>query len=188
VHPFINALPGISSKRYLELGILNGITLGLVKAREKVGVDISPVGEPTFLGTTDAYFANLPADERFDVVFIDACHEFRQVLRDFNNSVAHLNPGGVIFCHDMAPKGVENTNPRLCGDAYKLCWLAPPDGMKWAIYGGDDAGGAVFYNPHALELANLPADASYEAFERDFRALAVTTHEEFLTLCRLIGA
>jgi hypothetical protein len=192
MHPYINALRGIESKRYLELGIYDGANFRLVNAREKVSVDIVDVGQPTHLMTTDAYFAALPAEERFDVVFIDACHEFVQVLRDFNNSVAHLNPGGVIFCHDMAPKGIENTKPWLCNDCFKMCWLAPYSGekgdMKWALYGGDDAGGAVFYNPAPLSLGDLPADSSYEAFERDFRSHAIPSHAAFLDICRLIGA
>jgi hypothetical protein len=192
MHPYINALHGIESKRYLELGIYDGANFRLVNAREKVSVDIVDVGQPTHLMTTDAYFAALAPEERFDVVFIDACHEFVQVLRDFNNSVAHLNPGGVIFCHDMAPKGIENTRPWLCNDCFKMCWLAHRVELGcyagWKLYGGDDAGGAVFYSPPRLYVEDLPVDTSYEAFERDFRSMAVPTHAEFLHHCsRLLG-
>jgi len=133
----INAVPDMDRKRYLELGVFQGATFGTVRANEKFSVDAKYPA--TFQMTTDDFFAHEVGDEVFDVIYIDACHEFRQVVRDYNHSVEHLASGGVIFLHDMIPTCEAQCAPQFSGDAYKLlhyilttqrdltCWFLPPE-------------------------------------------------------------
>lgn len=72
----------------------------------KVGVDPNAGG--THRMTSDAYFEQnrrLPQQERsrFDLIFIDGLHEHEQVLRDVENALDCLLPGGTIVLHDCMP-------------------------------------------------------------------------------------
>lgn len=51
------------------------------------------------LSTTDNFF--IKNKIKFDGIFIDASHEYHQVLRDTNNAIKCLNPGGIIVWHDV---------------------------------------------------------------------------------------
>ena len=42
-------------------------------------------------------------NRKFDLIFIDGLHLFEQVLKDFINSVNHINTGGVIVIDDTVP-------------------------------------------------------------------------------------
>lgn len=42
--------------------------------------------------------------EKFDGIFIDASHEYNQVLIDSYNSISCLNPNGIIVWHDVYNK------------------------------------------------------------------------------------
>lgn len=112
---------------YLEIGLSAGATFTrLVPYCGRLrGVD--PVLPPLqnldsrctlYPLTSDEYFLRHPG-EKYDLVFIDGCHEHRQVLRDVRHSLACLNPNGVIMAHDMFPPSRELTDPGGCGDAYK---------------------------------------------------------------------
>lgn len=92
-------------KRYLEIGCADDRNFNLIKCEEKVGVD--PFQGGTVRMTSDDYFAfnhNELKDNRFDIVFIDGYHEFKQVLRDIRSSIQYLNEGGAIIIHDCDPK------------------------------------------------------------------------------------
>lgn len=115
----INHLRGIEDYSYLELGIGNCINFNSIKSKNKMSVDIVP-NIAMFHGTTDEYFAQLPADVRFDIVFIDANHTYEYVVKDFNNSIDHANHW--ILLHDMFPPDEGAAHPALCGDAYKVLY------------------------------------------------------------------
>ncbi len=55
--------------------------------------------------TSDDFFkTNL---KRFDVIFIDGMHQVEYLVRDLNNSLKFLNPGGIIFIDDILPLNEE---------------------------------------------------------------------------------
>ncbi len=138
VSTFINEVEGIKDKRYLEIGTYAGETFRAVKAKDKTGVDSEPKSfGPTYM-TSDEFFATNP--EPFDVIYIDADHHFEQVLSDFDNACAFLNPGGVIFVHDVVPPDETYCTPEptradggWCGDAYKLLELADEEGLAYTV-------------------------------------------------------
>ena len=107
----------IDAHSYLEIGVETGLTFNQVKIFQKTAVD------PRFLFdyqrdlrtnlsfheiTSDVFFKKLAEKNEikiklFDLVFIDGLHVFEQVLKDFINSVNHINPGGVIVIDDTVP-------------------------------------------------------------------------------------
>ncbi len=84
---------------YLEIGCRDDECFSRIRAPHKVGVD--PVSGGTVRATSDEFFAR--NQERFDLIFIDGLHLHEQVVRDIRNSVAALNPNGVILLHDCLP-------------------------------------------------------------------------------------
>ena len=107
---------------YLELGLYKGSTINRINAIVPccVGVDIVPVhiSGKFFLGTTDDFFKS--NTDTFDIIFIDADHQFEAVKRDFYNSLSILNKYGLIFIHDTDPISIEYTANGYCGDSYKI--------------------------------------------------------------------
>lgn len=110
--------------RYLEIGTQFGSNLHAVQCAVKVGVDPDPAAVATVRMASDDYFLAYPNDH-FDIVFIDGLHHADQVQRDIEHSLAVLNKGGVILCHDMLPKSEEGQRvPRETKVWYGDCWKA----------------------------------------------------------------
>jgi len=114
-------------KNYLELGIATGETWKNVQIENKVGVEYDPKWpkfENVIISSTDDYFLELDESVKFDMVFIDACHEKTQVKRDFLNSFNHLSDNGLIVMHDICPFTERNAMPNGAnGDCYEL-WIS----------------------------------------------------------------
>lgn len=109
INRLLAALPVEAS--YLEIGVATGRTLESVCARTRQGVDPAPGFDTAklprslkfFTGTSDDFFASLPPDENYDLVFLDGLHTFDQTYRDLRNSLRHLRDGGVILIDDTVP-------------------------------------------------------------------------------------
>lgn len=112
----INNLPDIENKKYLELGVFDGKNFEQIKSIDKFSVDMN--GNAMFTGTTDEYFKNLSSSEQFDIIFIDANHDWDFVVRDFNNSIEHCKEW--ILMHDMIPPSRKYTKSYKCSDSYKV--------------------------------------------------------------------
>lgn len=84
---------------YLEIGCDTDECFSQIVVPHKVGVDPNSGG--TVRATSDAFFES--SREKFDLIFIDGLHVYHQVIKDIRNSIAHLNPGGVIVLHDCLP-------------------------------------------------------------------------------------
>ena len=131
---FVSAMASIYKPRvYLELGLYMGETLNKTAPWcEKVyGVDtnldrvyVNPdIGERTELhqSTTDDFFEKFKnLNVQIDMAFIDADHHATSALRDLENVLRHLRPGGVVIMHDTDPLSDHYKDPGLCGDSYKL--------------------------------------------------------------------
>lgn len=111
---------------YLEIGVDTGLTFLSIECDEKVGVDPNTNSMATVFTNSDDFFAHIPDDKKFDMIFIDGLHEWHQCYRDIINSIHHLSPNGTIVCHDMNPlheDWIELFNPNAqgvwTGDVYK---------------------------------------------------------------------
>jgi hypothetical protein len=97
-------------RRYLEVGVAQGWTLEQVRLPFREGVDPNPMFDVDRLPaqlqmsvlTSDAYFAGLAPDVRFDAVFIDGLHHFEQTYRDLCNALRHCDDG-IVLVDDVVP-------------------------------------------------------------------------------------
>ena len=108
----INELLRINAgKSYLEVGVRTGATLQCVKAEQCTGVDPYPLFDFSDLPPklsfhrvpSDDFFATLPLDARYDVIFLDGLHTAEQTSRDLVNALDHLRVGGAILIDDTVP-------------------------------------------------------------------------------------
>ena len=109
-------------KSYLEIGCFHNELFDFIKCEKKIGID--PVSGGTHRMTSDEFFLSNSNKEKFDCIFIDGLHYYKQVKKDIFNSLKILNQNGVIFLHDCLPNNVyEQAIPRCQynwnGDVWK---------------------------------------------------------------------
>jgi predicted O-methyltransferase YrrM len=130
MHPeiLVKLARAINAKTYLELGIYCGRTFSLMEnvVDKSIGVDISPQFTPrrglVFSSSTEDFFK--VNRETFDLIFIDADHQFDCARNDLLHSLEILNPGGVITMHDTDPIREELIQKEFCGDSYRVVdWI-----------------------------------------------------------------
>ena len=95
--------------KYLEIGVGINDCFEKIKIQSKESVD--PEFPATHAMTSDQFFEQLPVETKYDVIFIDGLHLKEQVVRDVDNSLKHLNPGGLIFVHDCNPTNEDWVTP-----------------------------------------------------------------------------
>ena len=96
----------IKGTKYLEIGVNQGFTFEGVSAKTKVGVDpvkkvITSKNEVFFKMYSDDYFEI--NRHKYDLIFIDGLHEYRQVLKDIVNALNTLTRTGVVLVDDVIP-------------------------------------------------------------------------------------
>jgi hypothetical protein len=115
-----NILKYKNYKSYLEIGTFRDDLFNQVKCEKKIGVD--PVSGGNVRKTSDNFF--LDNKNKFDLIFIDGLHHYKQVKKDITNSLKILNKGGVILMHDCMPRNyfyqaVPRSQYNWNGDTYK---------------------------------------------------------------------
>ncbi len=124
-HPeiILNLCKEYNVKTYLELGVRNSPISKLLMdfVPTIVGVDIN--NTCNFNGifncmTTDNFFTINKT--KFDMIFIDACHDFEVVCRDLDNSIEFINDNGIILLHDTYPINQHMTSCNLCSNSYLI--------------------------------------------------------------------
>ena len=105
------------AKTYLEIGVDQGKVFEIINGPFKMGVDpVAPAKKVLaelnqncqyFQKTSDAFFEEdakkILNGRKIDVVFIDGLHEYKQVIKDIENSLSLLADDGVIVVHDCSP-------------------------------------------------------------------------------------
>lgn len=103
-----NLIEKFAYKTYLEIGVGNSkLNFDSIKAKQKTGVDPAVSGkfhQVDFAMSSDEYFASLPGERKFDLIFIDGLHLEKQVIKDIVNSIEHLSLNGTIVVHDCNPQ------------------------------------------------------------------------------------
>lgn len=88
-------------KSYLEIGVLGNETYNSLPPLD-VKHSVDPNGQAVFNVTSDEFFER-HCTQNYDIIFIDGLHLSEQVARDIENSLTHLNDGGIIVVHDCLP-------------------------------------------------------------------------------------
>lgn len=122
VQRVINA---IGAKRYLEIGVEQSINFFQIEADAKFAIDPEfkiPGGGRDFEGhhffemTSDVFFESPPPEileHGIDVALVDGLHTYDQALRDVENCLRYLSPGGVIVMHDCLPASAVEAAPTI---------------------------------------------------------------------------
>jgi len=194
--------------RYLEIGIASGATLFAVKANEVLGVDPRPDLAMSALpdhvrviqSTSDEFFRDHAEGLKFDLIYLDGLHEWKQTLRDFQNSLELLNPGGIIVIDDVRPtdrwsadpnpeKIVEARNAGLVehgrwyGDVYKTVMAIAESPLTFGLATVGSGRGAhaqtiVWTTNHSLN------EATFSLSQADIERLDSMTYEEVFSYGR----
>lgn len=124
-------IDALDARLYLEIGVKRGGTFLSLRARRKIAVDPRPmlprravlaamlrdphnVTNRVVARSSDAFFADPPRRLRrggLDVAFVDGLHTYEQSLRDVENCLAWLAPGGVVVLHDCNPVDAAAAEP-----------------------------------------------------------------------------
>ena len=166
----INNIKDIKHYTYLELGVFKNYNFRAINCKEKFSVDLN--GKALFTGTTDEYFAQLDPSTKFDIIFIDANHDYEYVLRDFNNSVKHCSKW--ILIHDMIPPNEEQCQSRYCSDSFRFLTFLLKD-TKFEVYPMD--------NNFGLTLIKMPAHHVFP--DESYTTLDYNVFTEFLKTQKL---
>jgi hypothetical protein len=164
----LNLWDKINEKTYLELGVRDNKNFNQIQALSKFSVDTN--GAATFTGTTDEYFATISEDTRFDVIFIDANHDYQYVINDLINSSKHCNEW--VLLHDCVPPNETFTNTKLCSDSFRvLYYLITRKNIE--LY--------VMNNNFGLTLVRMPS-----VIEFPEESYANTSYEEFVRVLNTV--
>ena len=115
-------------KSYLEIGIRDARTIKVVDCPVRHGVD--PAHPCSHQMTSDKFFAELPDDFKYDLIFIDGLHLEAQVDKDIVNSLKHLSEGGTIVMHDCSPENEDRQRHYDDLSKIKGVW----NGTVWRSY------------------------------------------------------
>lgn len=125
---YINLLAQkFSFSKYLEIGVRDGSTFCNVDTPHKTAVDPhfafnteNHISDQIsyFSETSDEFFKNLPKrlmekpfnlnnqekDFKFDIIYIDGMHTFKQSYKDFRNVINYIHDNSIIIFDDTLPR------------------------------------------------------------------------------------
>jgi hypothetical protein len=176
----------LSCRTYLEIGVCTGKTFFSVDIKYRTGVDPSfQFDHNSFHDEdrikllnlcSDEFFSALPADEIYDLIFLDGLHTYDQTYRDFQNALLHSHPDTVLLIDDTWPCDVFSTirdmssalklrqsltrgsDTRWHGDTYKIIPLLALFHTSYQYATIIDRG-----NPQTLVWRKKPSDAERPA-------------------------
>jgi len=181
VSRLVNNICGSRDMSYLELGLHRGVNHAEIKCKNKISVDINQDTHPTHCMTTDEYFEKYT--DTVNIIFIDACHEYKQVVKDYNNAVNCANIA--IILHDMWPSEQCLVTSDKCGDAYKLLYHLVKNTTSLPITLNTDCGLTIIPMPapDVMPPSSLD-DLTYEEFTRGLQNYNRYPINEFLEVTR----
>lgn len=147
--PIIKSIiEGCGYKSYLELGVYDGQNFLQCSATCDFAVAVDRTlpnilrtqtdNRRSFQCTTEDFFTSqigslYSEHQKFDAIFIDACHDYQFVLKDLEESFGCLTEYGTIFLHDTSPAEERLLDPGYCGDAWRI--HANLKNIGTAVYG-----------------------------------------------------
>jgi len=116
-------------KTYVELGVRDGDTFNMVSpyVDRAIGVDTKPMNgvikhpHVRLLQMTTDEAVSYVNSTTIDLLFIDACHAYKQAHRDFINYINLVKPEtGLVIMHDTCPVKQKHLSPRYCHDVWRV--------------------------------------------------------------------
>lgn len=157
-------------RRYLEIGCQNNVCFQAIDAPLDVKIGLDPISGGTHRTTSDAFFTDLKANrpaERFDLVFVDGDHHHAQALRDAENALSVLAPGGCLVMHDVLPGTREYEGPLWCSTAWRAFAKLREHPQLDGVSGDFDHGVGVIHrgpNPEPIVLGKSLDALTYDDF------------------------
>jgi len=109
----VGALIGaLKARSYLEIGVRDGYVFNAVECERKVAVDtnfrfdtrnFAKPGTEFFTLSPEDFATYFAKDERFDLIFINNCHYFEEVLRVFVSCLPMTHPRSVFLIDNVFP-------------------------------------------------------------------------------------
>jgi hypothetical protein len=148
-------------KSFLEIGYLDGDTHNKVECEYKDSVDINPKSGAKYIMSSDDFFKQCV--RKYDIIFIDGCHECEQVMNDVCNSFRCLNEFGSIVLHDCNPPNEKWQ--KWCGTVWKALSALRHTDFRNSFYTVDVDCGVGVYEDLSGVLP-LPKVTTYEEFSQ----------------------
>lgn len=127
-------IDALNYTRYLEIGLRTGDTFDKVQCILKHSVDPVAIGDhiPTFLMTSNEFFNQ--NTEKYDLIFIDGDHNYKQVKWDVEHSLDIISEGGCIVLHDTNPPSERFTKADRSLTAYKVLPFIANSNLQVSVY------------------------------------------------------
>jgi len=169
---------------YLEIGVRDPKgCFDRIRCKQKEGIDPKPVS--TYQMTSDEFFVSYP-DKKYDLIFIDGCHEERQVLRDMENAQQSINEGGTIVMHDCNPPSAGAESLNVCGTVWRafIRWRATQPNLEMFVVDTDYGVGVIRQGKQ--QVLNLNGqDLTYTYLEQNRKkALNLISPVEFMEILK----
>lgn len=125
----------------------------------------------------------LPAEDRYDIVFVDPWHAYDTSMADLHGALCLLKPGGIIVVHDCNPHDIETMTPEhRAGDWCGVTYQAFVDFVLGCAPAGycvvdSDYGCGVVFGPGTAVLAALPTSRPSERLVFEW-ALSAASDEQ----------
>jgi len=188
-HHHTNILIHISElfkyESYLEIGInLPQECFDLIPCDYKISVD--PNSKADYKMTSDSFWKGIDKEieiekcpEKFDLIFIDGEHTYKESKKDLIQSLKYLSPKGTIVLHDVKPWNEDTQKiPRISQQWNGDVWKTAVDHVALAnhlVYTIDCDYGVCCIHPFApREQESRSMTDYYHVFEEN--------KEEFLNL------
>ncbi len=171
---------------YLEIGCAGNINFNSIFLLNKTGVDPDIGG--TLKLTSDEFFQDFNK-EKYDLIFLDGLHTYKQTKKDLINALNALNLGGVIVLDDFIPRNwKEEFTPRVQsdwnGDVWKISFeLLKSVGIKFKLITIDGGQCVIFkekekpFIPDFYEEFN---NLKFDYFYNNVNKLPIINHIEGL--------
>lgn len=145
-----------NKKKYLQIGCASVSPSGFKK---KVVIDERDSNATENISTHEFFSKN---KDKFDVIYITNVKDYKQLILDYNNSVDALKKDGVIIINNMFPPNIQLTDPRYCGDSYKVLEYFIKNGFEYGILMSEY--GLTYVFPNEKKIEGLANPMKYDKF------------------------
>ena len=155
-------------KDYLEIGCDQNELFEKIIIENKIGID--PHNGGTHRMTSDAFFKD--NKKKFDIIFIDGLHSYKQVKQDIENSLNCIRNNGFVLLHDCFPftyydQAMPRAQRKWNGDVWKsIVQFRERDDLSTLVGAFDNGIGLIYKkkNKNKLFLNKNIGNTTYQDY------------------------